>query len=285
MNAMPSATRSGPPLRAVFVGSDALLLECARVWLERGHAIAAVATDAGRVRAFAAERQLTCLDAGADLAGVLAGIPHDYLFAVTWLRLLPPAVLALPARMAVNFHDGPLPRYAGLNAPVWALLAGEREHGVTWHRMTAGADTGPILLQRTFPITPDETAFTLNVRCFEAGIATFGELAALLVSGNMAERPQDLTQRTVFARCHRPGTMAFVDWQQPAAAVVRLVRALDHGGYRNPVGVAKALLPLGVAVASAAEAVPLPAAARAGTVLEVGEGCLTVAALDGAVRL
>ena len=40
---------------------------------------------------------------------------------------LPESVLRAPRQLAINFHDGPLPRYAGLNAPVWALLHGERE--------------------------------------------------------------------------------------------------------------------------------------------------------------
>ena len=41
-------------------------------------------------------------------------------------------VLALPAKGAINFHDGPLPQMAGLNTPVWALLNGEAEHGISW---------------------------------------------------------------------------------------------------------------------------------------------------------
>src|ERR1051325_8985961 len=111
MSASPSPTAPAARLRAVFVGSDTLLLECARRWLELGHAIAAVATDTGKVRDWAAVRQLTCVDAEGDLARGLAAVPHDYLFAVTWLQLLPQAVLALPLRAPVNFHDGPLPRY------------------------------------------------------------------------------------------------------------------------------------------------------------------------------
>ena len=58
--------------------------------------------------------------------------------------MIPDPVLALAARGAINFHDGPLPRYAGLNAPVWAILNREPAHGVTWHLIEGGIDEGDI---------------------------------------------------------------------------------------------------------------------------------------------
>ena len=73
-------------------------------------------------------------------------------------------MIALPTRAAINFHDGPLPEYAGLNTPVWALLNGETQHGVTWHLMTREVDRGDILAQRRFDLTDSETALTLNTR-------------------------------------------------------------------------------------------------------------------------
>ena len=159
------------PLRAVFVGSDTLLLQCVDLWLARGHAVVAIATDTDKVRRFCTERGLPCIDAG-ELEQRLPELACDHLFAITWLSLLPPAVLGLPSRSAINFHDGPLPRYAGLNAPCWAILNGEREHGVTWHLIEPQADTGAILVQQRFPIAPDDTALLLNARCFQAGQET-----------------------------------------------------------------------------------------------------------------
>ena len=98
------------PLAAVFIGSDTLLLQCVELWRERGHVVVAVATDTDKVRRYCAENGLRCVDADADLAQALAGEAFDHLFAITWLRLLPASVLALPRVSAVNFHDGPLPR-------------------------------------------------------------------------------------------------------------------------------------------------------------------------------
>ncbi len=280
----PSASAmSDSVLTAVFIGSDTLLLECAERWLRRGQRIAAVATDADKVRRWAEGKGLCVVDAGADLAGELAGVPCDHLFAVTWLRLLPDAVLALPARSAINFHDGPLPRYAGLNAPVWAILAGEREHGVTWHRIESRADTGSILVQRTWPIGPDDTAFSLNVRCLQAGIETFAELVDALLAGTARPRAQDLAARTFFGRRHRPDAHGCLDWRRAADANARLVRALDHGGYPNPVAVGKVLLPDGAALAVGTAAVVDGGTAAPGTVLAVTAETVTVQGAAGAL--
>ncbi|HEX5052169.1 MAG TPA: MupA/Atu3671 family FMN-dependent luciferase-like monooxygenase [Planctomycetota bacterium] len=272
------------PLAAVFIGSDTLLLQCLELWLERGQRVVAVATDGDRVRRFCAERGLRCVDAGLDLAATLAGETVDHVFSITWLHLLPESVVRLARRSAINFHDGPLPRYAGLNVTCWALFAGEREHGVSWHVVEPKADAGAILLQRTFPIEDDDTAFTLNARCFEAGQESFAELADQLAAGTVQPWSQDLTLRSYFGRSARPPALAVVDFAQPAAAIARLVRAFDHGGYRNPVAVAKVQAPSGVFVPAGVEVVPGRAAAP-GTVTAVGDDFVQVACADAEVRL
>ncbi|MCZ7669919.1 MAG: formyltransferase family protein [Chloroflexi bacterium] len=86
--------------------------------------------------------------------------PFDYLFSITNLAILPEALLVLPQKGAINFHDGPLPRYAGLYATSWALLNQELIHGVTWHTMTAAVDEGLLLKQQLFPHSGRETAFS-----------------------------------------------------------------------------------------------------------------------------
>ncbi|MBX3464294.1 MAG: LLM class flavin-dependent oxidoreductase [Planctomycetes bacterium] len=271
-------------LAAVFAGSDTLLLQCLDVWRERGHHVVAVATDADKVRRRCLELGLRCLDGGGDLAAQLAGEAFDHLFAITWLRLLPEPVLRLPRRGTVNFHDGPLPRYAGLNATCWALWHGEAEHAVTWHLVEPRADTGDVLLQRRFAIEPDDTAFTLNARCFQAGQESFAELVDALATGAVAPRPQDLAARSYFGRHARPPALAVLDFGDTAAAVARAVRAFDHGGYRNPIAVAKVRAPHGVFVPGGVEIVAATGAAP-GTVTAVGDDFVQVACRDGEVRL
>ena len=125
---------------------------------------------------------------------------------------------------AANFHDSLLPRYAGLNAPAWALLAGETQHGVTWHAITDRIDEGDIYVQSTFDIDEDETALTLNAKCFEAGIASFVELIEQIEVGATQRRAQTLDDRTYCAKDDRPDAAATLDFTRATAEVDRVSR-------------------------------------------------------------
>jgi methionyl-tRNA formyltransferase len=70
---------------------------------------------------------------------------------------LPPEALAVPRLGAVNQHPALLPRHRGPLPMAWALREGDPHFGVTWHRMDADLDTGPILAQTTVPILDDDT--------------------------------------------------------------------------------------------------------------------------------
>ncbi len=93
-----------------------------------------------------------------ELGALLGGRPFDYLFSIVNYQVLPGETLAAPRRWAINYHDAPLPRYAGSYATSWALMAGERTHGVTWHLMTEQLDAGDILVQYPIEIAADERA-------------------------------------------------------------------------------------------------------------------------------
>lgn len=268
---------------ALFIGDESLLAQCAGHWLAQGQAIAAVATRSPEVRAWAEARGIPVVDKAPGWAGRLAGHPHDWLFSVANLDMLPAAALGLAREGTANFHDGPLPRRAGLNAPLWALIEGDPEHGVTWHRITPEVDAGEVYARRLFPVAEGETALTLNAKCFEAGIDSFAELTAGILEGDLAGAAQDLAGRRVHARADRPRADARLDFGRPAAEVLRLVRALDHGGYANPLAVPKAAIGgrvYAVGAASQAEGAGAP-----GTVLCAEPGALTVACGTGAVTL
>ncbi|MBA3908679.1 MAG: peptide synthetase [Rhodobacter sp.] len=270
-------------LTALLIGNAALTAECGNRWLERGHALAAVVTREPKVAAWAAGHGLRVVAPGAGLAARVAGLAVDWVLSIANLSLVPDAVLGLARQGGVNFHDGPLPGYAGLNAPVWAMLNGEREHGVTWHLMTSGIDEGEVLARRSFEIEPGDTAFTLNARCFSAALDSFAEVIAAMEAGGQPRQPQGDGARRVWRRADRPRAAGRLDFGQPAAAVARMVRALDHGGYRNPLAVPKIeaagrVLAVGGAEIAAGSGAP-------GTVLSAEAQGLLVACAEGAVRL
>ncbi|HHY02611.1 MAG TPA: peptide synthetase, partial [Paracoccus sp.] len=217
---------------ALFIGNESLLVQCAEHWLGRGLTITAVATRNPDIARWAEGRGIP-LRAQAELRSP-EGLDYDWLLSVANLSIIPQPLLDGARRGAVNFHDGPLPRHAGLNAPAWAILGAEPRHGITWHMIEGGIDEGDILVSREFEIAPDDTTLTLNARAWEAAVDSFPELAEALVAGSPARRPQDLSQRSYHPRDKRPPAAGRLGFDRPAQDVARLVRALDHGDFANP---------------------------------------------------
>lgn len=265
----------------VVMGNESLLVQCSEKLIGAGHDIRAVVTRNAGIAEWAQGRGLAVIAPGTGLADRLPGA-FDWLLSISNLDMIPRAVLALPAKGAVNFHDGPLPRHAGLNAPVWALIEGETRHGITWHMIEGGVDEGDILVSRGFDVSGNDTALTLNTKAYEAAIDSFDDLMDQLAQG-LRRVPQDLGQRSYHALADRPSGHGLLDFTRPAGELARLCRALDHGGYSNPLSAPKlrahgALWLVGSAKAVEGEGTP-------GQILEATDDHLTVACGTAALRL
>ncbi|WP_406725047.1 formyltransferase family protein [Streptomyces sp. GD-15H] len=276
---------TGQPFSCVVIGEETLLAECTRLLLARGHTVAAVVSPSPELLAWAEGEGLPAVRFGPDLAERLAPLRFDYLFSIANLRMLPDEVLALPAELPVNFHDGPLPRHAGLFATSWAILEGDEQHAVTWHVMNREADTGDVLKQRPVPVDPEATAHDLDVACFDAGIESFAELVDELAAGTVTRTPQDLGLRTYHGRYDGPPRAGVFDWRQPAAELDALVRATSFGRRGNDFGTA--LLALGdeLVAVRGVEVTDRTSTAEPGTVVGSAPDVLTVATGDRDVRL
>jgi natural product biosynthesis luciferase-like monooxygenase protein len=266
------------------IGGDSLLVECAELIVRGGQTLRGVISDNPRIVSWAEKNGVRHLPV-AGYEAALAGQDFDYLFAITHLAIVPDAVLKLPKRASINFHDGPLPRYAGLQAPAWALMAQEPRYGITWHLITPGVDEGDMLERREFEVSPNETSLTINTKCFEQGIESFGELIQKLATGSATPIPQDRSQRSYFAKHDRPRAGCVLDFTQSAARLDALVRALDFGQYDNPLGTPK-LVHGGKALAVLETSLPgEPSSAAPGTVVGVDEAGVRVATGDGILIL
>lgn len=239
---MTESAQPGDGLRCLFLGDQLLAVECASTARTAGLSVAAVLSNDARTLELASARGFkTHSDVEpSEVAGLLRDHRADVLVTVAYERVLPDEAIGA-ARFAINFHDGPLPLYGGLNAPTWAIHQDAAWYGVTWHLITTQVDRGDIVVEETFPIRPDETAFSLNARCYQAGIDTFGLVARALVEGELPARAQPDGPRQMFRRRDRPTLVISAD--SSAAEVERTSRALDVGPrLANRVGVARWLL-------------------------------------------
>ncbi len=214
--------------------------------LSRGpHQLAAVLTSkSGPVWPLATRLGYHPVPAGAaresQFAGSLAAAQVDVLLNVHSRVILPERLLSVPRLGAFNLHPGPLPRYAGLNAPSWAIYRGEREHGVTVHRMELGIDTGDIVYQETFPIEAEDNALSVALRCIHQGVALVQRLLDAAAAGAIPHVRQDLAQRSYFGR--EVPQDARIDWRAPARDIYDFVRACDYHPFPSPWGTPRACI-------------------------------------------
>lgn len=278
---MPEPTR----FSCFLIGGDTLLAQCADVLLEKGHDVLGIITDADRIREWAEGNKVPVIPASGDYVRILQKTDHDYLFAITHLRLIPDAAAESPRRLAINFHDGPLPSYAGLNAPMWAIMSGETDYGISWHVMSSGIDKGDILLRQPLEISNDDTGLSLNTKCFAAAIESFPRLVDDLAEGVATTEPQALNQRSYFSAAKKPDAAGVLDWKQPAISLERLVRALSVGRYPNPLASPKLLLEAGAFIVETASASEDESKAKPGEIVDIGPDSFAVQTSDGVLSI
>lgn len=210
----------------------ALALEC------ECQVLAVLTSEEGGAGRLARKAEIEVLDPAlvreASFAERLAGDEVDLLLNVHSLHVADAAVVEAPRIGAFNLHPGPLPEYAGLNSPLWAIYNGERRHAVTLHRMVAEVDAGPIAYEAWFEVAPDATGLAVSVRCAELGLPLVGRLLEDAATGRIPALPPRPGPRRWHGR--ETPTGGRMDWSSPARRLAALVRAADFRPLRSPWG-------------------------------------------------
>jgi len=203
-----------------------------------------------------------------------AALEADAAVVAAYGLILPRMVLSAPGFGCLNVHASLLPRWRGAAPIQRALLAGDRETGITIMQMDEGLDTGPILLQEPVPIDAEAKASGLSSEFAVLGGRLI--LAALdaVAAGRLVARPQPSNGVTHAPKIRREE--GWLDWRLAAPELERRVRALDLWP--------SAFFETGkerIRVHAALE-LPGPAGGVPGTVLDEN---LTVACGEGVLRL
>jgi methionyl-tRNA formyltransferase len=141
-------------------------------------------------------------------------------------QIVPPQVFSVPRLGSICFHPSILPKYRGASAINWALIKGETVTGLTIFWVDQGIDTGPILLQKTVSVEPDDTTGSLYFnKIFPLGVDAIGEAVELIKAGNPPRIIQDESKANYDPICK--DEHAKIDWSKPAQEVYNLIRGCD----------------------------------------------------------
>jgi methionyl-tRNA formyltransferase len=234
------------------------------IWFER---VADVAGDYGIPAVMLAD-----VNAPESLARI-ASLAPDFFFSFYFRQMLKPALLAIPARGALNMHGSLLPRYRGRVPVNWAVLHGERETGATLHYMADKPDAGDIVAQTAVPILPDDTAGEVFAKVTVAAEMTLDRTLPALLAGTAARIPMNLAAGSYYGG--RTPADGRIDWSQDAVRIHNLVRAVapPYPGATTTVGGRRArILRTRVLVAAGPPAAPTLTLADNALIAQCGGG-------------
>jgi len=159
-----------------------------------------------------------------DVVAAVAAQEPDFLFSFYCRSMLSADLLSIPGRGAFNLHGSLLPRYRGRVPVNWAIINGESETGVSFHRMVIKPDAGNLVAQERVPILPNDTALDVFRKLVCAAESVILKAVPRLIDGSARETPQDLSQGSYFGG-RRPED-GRIDWLRPAWEIHNLVRAV-----------------------------------------------------------
>ena len=149
----------------------------------------------------------------------------DTIVVMAYGQILPRAILEIPRIACLNLHASLLPRHRGAAPIQAAIVAGDRETGISVMSMDEGLDTGDVLLQKRIDIAPDETGGSLHDRLAEIAPSALSDALEQLARGTAPRVPQDSSSATYAPKLEREHGR--IDWSESAELIERKIRAFD----------------------------------------------------------
>lgn len=233
-----SSPATGAGLRLGFAGTPAFAARILEALISAGHAPVVVYTQPDRPRGRgrravpSAVKEVALKHAlevrqpdtvrGSAAAQELGGFELDVLIVAAYGLILPPSILGTPRLGCINVHASLLPRWRGAAPVERAIMAGDRETGVSIMQMDRGLDTGPVYSRRACAITDAMDGAALEDHLARLGADALLECLDELPGLSPVAQPAE--GATYAAKLSRED--AVIDWIHPATRVARQVRAL-----------------------------------------------------------
>jgi methionyl-tRNA formyltransferase len=150
---------------------------------------------------------------------------EDVVVLAAYGALIPETVL--DRALWLNVHPSLLPRWRGAAPIERALMAGDRETGVTIIKLVPELDAGPIAARRAFPVADDDDYGSIAARTAELGVELVEQV---LPDPSFTPQPEE---GVTYAEKIGPEDRV-LDWARPPEELLNRIRALSpHIGARG----------------------------------------------------
>src|SRR4051812_13443669 len=228
-------------MRVVFAGTPAFAASALQALIDADFDVALVLTQPDRPAgrglrtSFSAVKQLALqhglrIDQPSSLRGeeFLAGLRTSgaqAMVVAAYGLILPAVMLGLFPIGCINIHASLLPRWRGAAPVQRAILAADRETGISIMRMDQGLDTGPVYLAQGLQILPNDTAGSLHDRLASLGVRCIVDALPKIQRGVLVPVPQTSDGVTYAQKISKQEAM--IDWRCEPSAIDRQVRAFS----------------------------------------------------------
>jgi methionyl-tRNA formyltransferase len=226
-------------LRIVFMGSPHFAVPCLEDLVLNQYKVVAVYTQPDRP----AGRGRTLIQPPVKEAALRMGLPvvqvpgfgsagaleelrefqPDVIVVCAFGQILPQSVLDIPPRQCLNVHFSLLPRHRGASPVAAAIIAGDEFTGVSIQIVRPKLDTGPVLAAAATPVLSTDNTGTLTEKLSIIGAHLLQEALSRWGRGEITPCPQNEADASYFAQVEKED--GGIDWELPAAAIWRQVRA------------------------------------------------------------
>ena len=283
-------------MRIVFAGTPEFAVESLAILHKSNHEIVAVYCQPDRpkgrgkvlsacpVKLYAEENNLLVIQPE-DFSELenqerFALLKSDVMVVAAYGQILPKNTLQTPRLGCLNIHASLLPRWRGAAPIERAILAGDKETGISIMQMNEGLDTGNVLLEKKYLISEFETSQTLTDNLSSLGADTIIE--ALSNLSDLKARPQNNNDATYAKKILK--NEAQIDWNQSAETISRIIRAFNPRPIAQTNAKAKQF-ENNVLRITEAEVIQDKTIQAPGTIIEYGKGFCYVATANGVLSL
>ena len=283
-------------MRIVFAGTPEFAVESLAILHKSNHEIVAVYCQPDRpkgrgkvlsacpVKLYAEENNLLVIQPE-DFSELqnqerFALLKSDVMVVAAYGQILPKNTLQTPRLGCLNIHASLLPRWRGAAPIERAILAGDKETGISIMQMNEGLDTGNVLLEKKYLISEFETSQTLTDNLSSLGADTIIE--ALSNLSDLKARPQNNNDASYAKKILK--NEAQIDWNQSAETISRIIRAFNPRPIAQTNAKAKQF-ENNVLRITEAEVIQDKTIQAPGTIIEYGKGFCYVATANGVLSL
>ena len=228
-------------LRVVFFGTPSFAVPSLEALIASRHAVVGVVSQPDKPKGRGQQLQPTPTKVVADAHGIpvvqplkirdaaflgrIRAFAPDLGVVVAFGRILPDPLIAIPRLGMINVHASILPKYRGAAPIQRAVLAGERETGVTIMRIATELDAGATFAVKAVPIPPDATSGDMEAVLAQQGAGLLIPVVDDLAAGRAVETPQDHALATFAPKVTKEE--GSIDWTRPADVVHDQIRGMQ----------------------------------------------------------